>query len=1102
MNTPAQFTGQEFTHPNLGLITLGTFVEDAPTYRDRTHQWNGATAGLPIPDYLLGGEYIMIRNDNRDNATFSLAVTLSEEALVYVLIDNRLTDNSATEPPEYGYAPEFWTRMLWLSAQGFAPVMNGLNRTADPSYPDEVGVDESGDGVGAGQAINNFCSVYYKQVPAGTFTLGEMNEGGRNMYGVVVKRSPLSLNNPPEIINVMPTNNALFYTAGVGLSFGATTIAPNRMDAAGLKLSLNGVDVSSDLVVGGTAISRTAQYSKLQANKLYVAQLTAIDQAARTTTITVRFDTFVESTALAIEAEDYDYDAGQFVAGTAPGAYEGLSGAAGIDYHDGTTALAAVYRVADMVGLTAATDVARSRFTTAGATDYQVNAFRQGDWMNYTRSVSDQVYDVYLRVVGSSAQSVRLDRVTSGAGTLNQTTSPLGRFNAASTTFTYVPLTDVGGQPVAVALSGNATLRLTALASANPNLQLNYLLLVPASGTTRAPYVSSVSPPPQATSVPLQSNVEATIVNGSSPVPVGQVHLSLQGVDVTAAASLTATSGGWQVAYDPPAALTLNTAYTAELVFTDGAGVSATNRWTFTTRPFAPVITAVTESGGDDSDNTPAQFTGQSFQHPNLGEITVSGFGEDVPAFRDRVHQWNGLTAALPLPRYLVGGDYIMVRNDNRDNFPFQLDVTVAESARVYLLIDNRLSDGDPATPPDFSTGLMTWVAEEGYEPVQTGWNRTGVMTIPDEVGVDEGADGTGAGAGINSYASVFVRTVSAGTFSLYQPDNAGRNMYGVVVRAVSTHPFVPTVAITSPAQAATFPNAPATVPITATAAVQGGAITQVEFFKNTTEKIGEVTTSPYTLTWSNVMAGRHRLTAKATAANGESAVSAPVEVIVGSVISVNFQASTAEVPTGYLADYGDVFGDRGNGYSYGWDADNTANARDRNNALSPDERWDTFNHWQKPAPAGQLWEIEVPNGRYSVHLVAGEPSNFDSVYNVQAEGVTIVSGTPTTDIRWFEGTGTVMVTDGRLSIGNAPAAVNNKVCYVDVAALPAEATQPLFAAPTLSGGNITLTWTGGGKLQEADTVNGPWTDAAGSPSGTYTVPATSSLKFFRAVVP
>ncbi len=65
--------------------------------------------------------------------------------------------------------------------------------------------------------------------------------------------------------------------------------------------------------------------------------------------------------------------------------------------------------------------------------------------------------------------------------------------------------------------------------------------------------------------------------------------------------------------------------------------------------------------------------------------------------------------------------------------------------------------------------------------------------------------------------------------------------------------------------------------------------------------------------------------------------------------VNINFQPQGAPVPEGYLPDYGEVFADRGNGFSYGWDAafDET---RDRDHANAPDQRYDTLNHLQKAA--------------------------------------------------------------------------------------------------------------------------------------------------------
>ena len=147
----------------------------------------------------------------------------------------------------------------------------------------------------------------------------------------------------------------------------------------------------------------------------------------------------------------------------------------------------------------------------------------------------------------------------------------------------------------------------------------------------------------------------------------------------------------------------------------------------------------------------------------------------------------------------------------------------------------------------------------------------------------------------------------------------------------------------------------------------------------------------------------------------------------------INFQPAASQVPSGYLADGGAVFGNRGNGYAYGWNADNSANARDRDAANSPDERSDTLHHMQAGANPDAAWEIAVPEGAYRVRLVAGDPSFTNGSYKVSVEGVVAVTGAPTSDARWLEGTVTVTVDDGRLTIANAVGASNNKLCFVEI---------------------------------------------------------------------
>jgi hypothetical protein len=225
----------------------------------------------------------------------------------------------------------------------------------------------------------------------------------------------------------------------------------------------------------------------------------------------------------------------------------------------------------------------------------------------------------------------------------------------------------------------------------------------------------------------------------------------------------------------------------------------------------AQFITGVTETGGDNeaTDTITARYTGVTWNTTVANEpllatpvgtpFTASVFGEDSPSYVDRAHQWNGITNALgaawTLPAYLVGYDYVMIGNDNRDNMAFRLDITINAPARAYILIDNRGggNDGSALTPPGLGSAstnmaggpFMQWVLDNGWLAVQTGYNRTENALLPDEIGIDEGGNGTGPAVSIENYNSVYYHDFAAGTFSVFEFGLANRNMYGVVVGPV-----------------------------------------------------------------------------------------------------------------------------------------------------------------------------------------------------------------------------------------------------------------------------------------------------------------------------
>jgi glucose/arabinose dehydrogenase len=149
--------------------------------------------------------------------------------------------------------------------------------------------------------------------------------------------------------------------------------------------------------------------------------------------------------------------------------------------------------------------------------------------------------------------------------------------------------------------------------------------------------------------------------------------------------------------------------------------------------------------------------------------------------------------------------------------------------------------------------------------------------------------------------------------------------------------------------------------------------------------------------------------------------------------VKINFQPAGVPIPVGYFADTGAVFARRINGYRYGWNADISSTAVDRNAPNSPDQRYDTVIRMQPPMHPNAFWELAVPDGTYQVRVVAGDPTRTNSVYRIDAEGVLAIDGTPTAGNLWFDNTVTVTVTDGRLTITSAAGAQNNRINFIEV---------------------------------------------------------------------
>ena len=122
---------------------------------------------------------------------------------------------------------------------------------------------------------------------------------------------------------------------------------------------------------------------------------------------------------------------------------------------------------------------------------------------------------------------------------------------------------------------------------------------------------------------------------------------------------------------------------------------------------------------------------------------------------------------------------------------------------------------------------------------------------------------------------------VAPGSYTLFAKatDDFGAVTTSSAVNITVAANAVPSVTVGATPAAAT---APATVSLSATASDTDGSIAKVEFFNGAT-LLATVTQAPYTYNWTNVAAGSHAVTARATDNGGATATSAPVTVAVSS---------------------------------------------------------------------------------------------------------------------------------------------------------------------------------------------------------------------------
>lgn len=194
-------------------VPTANFSEDAPTYIDRTpastppngHQHNGpafssatgllSNAGdlkIGIPAYLIGHDYIRFANNARDNTGYQATITTDTPSTFYLLVDNRVNGPATATAKTNTTDPVLGGSLQWIIDGGWVRMNTGLSPNGQGDY---TAVDETGNGTGAGEGVDNFMAVYKFPTVATNVTVKNQLMGGNNIAVIAAPTAP-----PPDPI--------------------------------------------------------------------------------------------------------------------------------------------------------------------------------------------------------------------------------------------------------------------------------------------------------------------------------------------------------------------------------------------------------------------------------------------------------------------------------------------------------------------------------------------------------------------------------------------------------------------------------------------------------------------------------------------------------------------------------------------------------------------------------------------------------------------------------------------------------------------------------------------------------------------------------------
>jgi hypothetical protein len=163
-------------------------------------------------------------------------------------------------------------------------------------------------------------------------------------------------------------------------------------------------------------------------------------------------------------------------------------------------------------------------------------------------------------------------------------------------------------------------------------------------------------------------------------------------------------------------------------------------------------------------------------------QIMYHGLADDVLAYVDHPHQWNGLTKT-GLPEFLRGADYVKTFNDYRYINEFEMVVELSRPGNLYVFFDKRVPAPD-WLESQFENTKVEIGLDEGPWPD---------LSVPRPKWAPERSLGVGGGVSIDTVFSVWRRRCLDATPVTLGPvgiknNPSGRAMYGIAATPLDEH--------------------------------------------------------------------------------------------------------------------------------------------------------------------------------------------------------------------------------------------------------------------------------------------------------------------------